>query len=120
MAQHPHTPGPWISDGFDVSGAISGAAICTVMEADHFPCLEEGTEADVQAECEANVRLIAAAPDLLSELKRLARAYVSLMEAGRDRIIQLGGDCDPVDVMEAGNPYLRDAKAVIAKAEGRP
>lgn len=70
-------------------------------------------------EWEANARLIAAAPDLLSQLKRLAHAYVSLMESGRDRIIELGGSCDEVDVMEAGNPWLRDTKAAIAKAEGR-
>lgn len=58
------------------------------------------------------------APDLLAELKRLARAYVALLETGRDRIVSLGGSCDPVDVMEAGDPSLISARAAIAKATG--
>lgn len=60
--------------------------------------------------------LIATAPDLLAELKALSRAYVSLMEAGRDRIVMLGGDCDPMDKMEGDDPALRSARAAIAKA----
>jgi len=54
--------------------------------------------------------------DLLAELQRMSRAYVSLMEAGRDRIVMLGGDCDPVDKMEGDDPNLRSARAAIAKA----
>jgi hypothetical protein len=65
---------------------------------------------------QANARLIAAAPELLAELRNLRRAYVSLLEGGRDRILELGGDCDPVSVMEASTPCLRNADAAIAKA----
>lgn len=36
-------------------------------------------------------------------LRSLIRAYVTLLEAGRDRIISLGGTCDAVDYMEAGH-----------------
>lgn len=64
----------------------------------------------------APLALIAAAPELLEELKNLHRNYVNLLEAGRDRIVALGGDCDPVDRMEQDDPHLRAAKAVIAKA----
>lgn len=53
----------------------------------------------------------------LSELKNMVRAYVRLLEAGKDRIESLGGDCDPVDRMEAGDSNLRTAKAAIAAAE---
>ncbi len=53
---------------------------------------------------------------LLKALKDLVRHYVILMESGRDRIVSLGGQCDPVDVMERGDPYLRQAKEAIAKA----
>lgn len=66
--------------------------------------------------CKAE-RLEMAAPDLLAELKSLTRAYVRLLEIGRDRIVSLGGTCDPVDRMEEGDPDLRSAKAAIAKAE---
>lgn len=52
---------------------------------------------------------------LRGALKDLARAYVRLLESGRDRIISLGGDCDPVDVMERGDPYLRKANEAMAK-----
>lgn len=55
--------------------------------------------------------------ELLKALKDLSRAYVRLLESGRDRIMALGGDCDPVDVMERGDPYLANAKEAIARAE---
>ena len=54
---------------------------------------------------------------LVSELKSLRRAYVTLLESGRDRILDLGGTCDPVDVMEAGNPHLASAVKAIAAGE---
>lgn len=65
------------------------------------------------------VRMVESRRELLEALKRLVRSYVNTMESGRDRIVALGGDCDPVDVMERGDPYLRLAKDAIAKAEGR-
>lgn len=46
-------------------------------------------------------------------LKRLILAYVNLLEIGRDRIVSLGGTCDPVDVMERGDPSLNEAKALL-------
>lgn len=54
--------------------------------------------------------------ELLEALKNLRRSYVSLLDGGRDRILELGGDCDPVDVMLAANPNIRDADAAIARA----
>jgi len=114
-----HTPGPWhvrdlhpgrctFNIGTNPNDPYEGEVAVVFRAGRH-----------VQAHHEANARLIAAAPDLLEALKRLARAYVSTMESGRDRIVALGGDCDPVDVMERGDPYLRIAKEAIAKAEGR-
>lgn len=55
----------------------------------------------------------------LEELQKLYRAYVSCIELGRDRIIALGGDCDPVDVMENGDPALIRARAVVDAAKKR-
>lgn len=51
------------------------------------------------------------------ELRALIRGYVNLMESGRDRIIDLGGQCDPVDVMEANDPWLRSARAALIEQE---
>lgn len=48
-------------------------------------------------------------------LKDLVRGYVNTLEAGRDRIISLGGDCDSLEVMERGDPYLRKAKEALIR-----
>ncbi len=50
-------------------------------------------------------------------LKRLILAYVNLLEIGYDRIIACGGTCDPVDVMERGDPALIEAKALLRALE---
>lgn len=49
----------------------------------------------------------------LGPLRRLYEAYVRLLESGRDRIIDLGGSCDPVDVMERSDADLIEARALI-------
>ncbi|WP_054908777.1 hypothetical protein [Pseudomonas sp. NBRC 111135] len=98
-----HTPGPWAPDPqatFKIRAPDLDRAIAYLAPTD----------------CDANAKLIAAAPELLAELKNLHRAYVNLLEAGRDRIVALGGDCYPVDRMEQDDPHLRAAKAAIAKA----
>jgi hypothetical protein len=51
----------------------------------------------------------------VAEMKRFALAYVNLMEVGRDRIMSFGGTCDPVDVMERGDPALNRVKAYVAR-----
>lgn len=58
--------------------------------------------------------------ELLSALKNLARHYVVIMKIGRERIIDLEGECDTVEVMERGDPYLRKAREAIANAESSP
>lgn len=54
---------------------------------------------------------------LIDELRKLTRAYVSLLETGRDRIIAHGGTCDSVEEMERGDPALSRAKMAIDGAE---
>ncbi|MBH1392402.1 hypothetical protein I5U25_05715 [Stenotrophomonas maltophilia] len=49
----------------------------------------------------------------LADFKTLYRAYVRLLESGRDRILDLGGTCDPVDVMEANDVDLQAARRVL-------
>lgn len=60
--------------------------------------------------------------EAVKALEKLSLAYVNLLEIGRDRIIALGGTCDPVDVMEAGDPSLRAARDVLGrvKSTGEP
>jgi len=55
-----------------------------------------------------------------SMLKRLYQAYVGTLETGRDRIIALGGTCDAVDVMEAGDPALRAVRDFLAEPAPPP
>jgi len=57
---------------------------------------------------------------LLKALKYLARHYVGQLENARDRIVSLGGQCDPVDVMERGDPHLLRVREVIASVEATP
>lgn len=114
-----HTPGPWRFEVED-DGKGAGARFRLLGPGDSIVvggcgCCDSPY---MDGPYEENARLIAAAPELLSELKDLHRAYVNLLEAGRDRIVALGGDCDPVDRMEQNDPHLRAAKAAIDKAEG--
>lgn len=110
-----HTPGPWWVTDYGVRDR--GGYICHTQPPTHFSGQDERFANEVE-ERKANARLIAAAPELLTALKDLRRAYINLLESGRDRIIAIGGTCDPVDVMEANDPWLREVTQVIAKATG--
>lgn len=66
----------------------------------------------------ANAHLIASAPELYEALERARLDYVNMLENARDRIIERGGCCDPVDVMERGDPALRRIDAALSKAKG--
>lgn len=111
-----HTPGPWAATNMPWPEQIG----CCPLVGRPFSIHRDVDHRNVAAATTfANARLIAAAPDMLAELKRLRLAYVNLMETGYDRIIALGGSCDPVDVMEAGDPAIRRVNEVIARAEGR-
>jgi len=59
----------------------------------------------------ANARLIAAAPELLEALKRLARAYEADSEVCPDMSVQTA--------YETNSEAHRQARAAIAKATGR-
>lgn len=111
MSAAKHTPGPWVKR----SGILIGADGSYVVADGLGLGLGSGGGDGVST---ANARLIIAAPELLDELKNLRRAYVNLLETGRDRILSLGGQCDDVTTMEASDPYLRDASAAITKATG--
>lgn len=55
-------------------------------------------------------------PELIEALKDLDRAYVSLLESGKERIESLGGECDSMPQMEASCHALLKARAALAKA----
>jgi hypothetical protein len=46
--------------------------------------------------------------------------YVRLLESGRDRIRDLGGECDPVDVMERNDPLLIEIREVLEALAAQP
>lgn len=98
-----HTPGPWmVADRFyilmDDDVACEVAKVC-----------EENIDDDCLGQCDADARLIAAAPDLLSALKD---AYAALDYA------QAQVDSDWADRMQLTR-CRRRIKPVIDKAEGR-
>ena len=82
-----HTPGPWKA-GTGWVGTNDNAMICG-----DFPGIYRDN-----GQAEANLRLIAAAPDLLAALIQMLHEYAPLM-----------GSTQAVDV----------ARAAIAKAEGK-
>ena len=99
-----HTPGPWMAAaapssivGWPVVGRM-GRSICNVswMPKKAYPDVSDADYAAFNAECEANARLIAAAPELLEFAKWVA-----------DR----GGDNNCMDI-------FKRARSLIAKAEG--
>lgn len=53
--------------------------------------------------------------ELLAALKDLSKAYVRLLESGKDRIESLGGDCDDVCYMAAHDSDLVKACSVIGR-----
>ncbi len=73
-----HTPGAWVDDDFLIM-AEDGTQIANVSSIDDFPCIDEDNEPhlvnQIAEECEANVRLIAAAPDLLNALTRIMDGF---------------------------------------------
>lgn len=46
-------------------------------------------------------------------LRRLIRGYVLLLECGRDRIVDLGGQCDSLEQMEREDSWLREYRAAL-------
>jgi hypothetical protein len=97
-----HTPGPWeVDDDGEVSS--QNVVVAKVFQWDDFPCLEEHMEA-VQRECEANARLIAAAPELLAALHEL------------DAMYQRIAPDDPEGLHPDLHPAWKACKAAIAKA----
>jgi len=106
MTESKHTPGPWLyredkGGGYEVFPYNGGppeigewAEICTISEYNKDP--------------EADARLVAAAPELLEELKRT-----------RDDLTNIKAFCTLDATREAISRMIQRIDAAIAKAEGR-
>ena len=103
-----HTPGPWRSD---LVTCASGRSIRTIAAPSHRIC-------DVRvydARDAANVRLMAAAPELLAALERANRLLAELTFTAWIK----GDDAAAVDVRQRIKAAHEQAAAAIARAEGR-
>ncbi len=98
-----HTPGPWRSESPYVS-APSG---------EHRTIVADCDQSFSDDECEANTRLIAAAPELLAALEQAVAVIASDELKGACQVAQIHG-------MPYGGPTVNVAeiRALIAKARG--
>lgn len=104
--------------GWPVVGPM-GRSICSVswMPKKAYPDVSEADYAAFNAECGANARLIAAAPDLLEAavlLEKAEEAHANCDECGGEEVPELCPKCFPL----FDNARLK-RRAAIAKAEGR-
>jgi hypothetical protein len=95
-----HTPGPWrVNNNIGKKSEIG-------VTADEAPCIIAimGNQRTWPLEAKANARLIASAPEMLTMLKEL--------------IAQIDYSFDIMPLGCIGKKAIREAKEVIAKAEG--
>lgn len=107
MSAFKGTPGPWAVNpvSAQVDAMPSLLPVCQLL----WP-----TDQRSEAETEANARLIAAAPDLLDALHKLAAEVVGLRAFESELRAELGNTNWNVLMLR-----LSEADAAIAKAEGR-
>lgn len=96
-----HTPGPWTLEGEDQFARVLSPDGYTIAESDHIHCADLDDAAQMHV---ANMRLIAAAPDLLAACKAMLRIVIQVTV----------GIVAGVNFHEVVN----DAVAAIDKAEG--
>jgi hypothetical protein len=101
-----HTPGEWVFEFKDDHTVIRSMEECYRPGAGYVCHVNKNNVSE--AEREANENLIAAAPDLLEALHRMADAYVALL--------LIKGE-DPASYRSPIMPYGK-ALAAIAKATG--
>lgn len=102
-----YTPGPWSCDYGDFAVYCdTGAEVCAVTQGNH----DDGTNISA-TEMEANLNLIAAAPELLQACQRLLTILVDVYE---DDFYRHG---EPSE--DAWPSVIGEARASIAKAEGK-
>lgn len=99
-----HTPGPWSCDYGDFAVYCdTGAEVCAVTQGNH----DDGTRIPAD-EMEANLQLVAAAPELLAVCQSLLGCLSDWCEIADDD-----------DQREDDHLAMAAANAAIAKAEGK-
>jgi ATP-dependent helicase YprA (DUF1998 family) len=103
-----HTPGPWTTrNSVDGSGDIAIVASTKSIVAECFTAIRHSTER-VEEECEANARLIAAAPDLFDAVK----AALPVLEATQRLLAVEAAKAG----MEPDDTLLNRMRSAVAKA----
>ena len=106
MTQAQHTPGPWYFRPDDIMASSGQGVYCTSPDWPHALAIVKPAPApDYKASCaEANLRLIAAAPDLLAALET-ASEWLALIT-------------EPAELNEWDRGQMESFSAAIAKARG--
>ena len=117
MSDFKGTPGPWkwfTSNSHNRLSSLifgqDGHVLYAYADGNGFPHIGCNKE---------DMKLIAAAPELLEALQEVVSAMEIILRVGHERIIELGGQCDPPEVMLKGHSEIARAKAAIAKALGQ-
>ncbi len=128
MSEIKHTPGPWEYEGVYDSSCGHPCTEDGCHDSHFSGCwVVEGPEmgdwpGEHQYQNEADARLIAAAPELLSELKRANETVEALLEhlefCGWGDSYEREG-AEQVGLPERADACLKTSAAAIAKAEGR-
>ena len=105
MTMTQHTPGPWsqyTGQPRDIGIEYAKGAVVSANR------LTAVAYAETRDECNANARLIAAAPDLLLHLERVT-AWLTTLGGDKSLDPEIAGLCDD---------YADEARAATAKAKG--
>ena len=107
-----HTPGPWRVTGLEQPSDMDRSVYATTKSGNPLPVARvygEGVIAHFRAERVANARLIAAAPDLLGELRNIV-----------DNAWQYDDDAEEPDgPWTISNETYQRIAALVAKATGK-
>ncbi len=99
-----HTPGKWWRDNLHVYAPCGSSDVLVAEVMPPHPMLRGKERREDMEFCEANARLIAAAPELLEALKKFNEAATVTESA-----LEFSQMCDT---------FIEDARAAIAKATG--
>lgn len=105
-----HTPGPWTHHDYSTTGAVwaGNEFIASVYPSPDSETWDGVSDWPRAAECKANARLIAAAPELLDVADHpLLREVLGYVE-----------DCAPDEIMGKLRHWQDEQRAAIAKATG--